>query len=130
MQRKKGFTLIELILVLSLITIIISIAAINYKTYKEEADRRNIIDKGIEIYNSVMWLYREDNADISSNGIKNRINLTTGILIDEVVFPSDGSSVLKLKFSYNNKYYFLELNTLNWSFDIMKLEEFKIIYSS
>lgn len=71
-RKKKGFTLIELIIVIAIISIIASIAVPNYMSYKEDAKVKadQISAQNIAVAVKVELSKGETAANISRNGYK------------------------------------------------------------
>lgn len=127
-MKRKGITLIELVIVITILSILSSIAVVGYDIYVVKARRYNAIGAGAEIYNSVMWLYKEENKDWSRFGIKTRVKAVTDIELDNVEFINDSVSQLKLRFKHESKYYSLVVNLADLSYKVIEIISNIIIY--
>lgn len=73
MIRVKGFTLIELIIVCSIIGILASIAAPIYTQHVKKAQKLQAVSGAVEVYNAFMWYYRENKSSTSNVLVVNHI---------------------------------------------------------
>ena len=127
-MKRKGITLIELMLVITILSILSSIAIVRYDIYVIKARRHNAIGAGLEIYNSVMWLYKEENKDWSRFGIITRVKEVADIDLDNVEFVNDTINQLKLRYKHESKYYSLVVDLANLSYKVIEIGSNIIVY--
>lgn len=110
-NKKKGFTLIEIIVAVTIIIILSALAVPKVSGYISKATDANVISKGKQIYNAAMWSYSEQGGTFNEQKITDAVIKTTSItLADGTVKPdSDGKSV-NIDFKNNNKDYELSID--------------------
>lgn len=95
-KKKKGFTLIELTVVLAIMAIIITVIAPNFSSVKEEAKRKVDKQNCAAIERSVEMLLAEDVIDSSTTSIKITPNDNgSGVEVSGIKGNGDGASKLQ-----------------------------------
>lgn len=95
MKRKKGFTLVEILVVISIIAVLISIALVSYTTVnKQSRDARRKSD--LEQLRSALEIYKSDNGSypgVDSGSFGQASDLSTYIVPGYIAaVPSDPKS--------------------------------------
>lgn len=116
MKARKGFTLIELIIVMSIILVLASFFLPKFSGYREKAQRLKVIDTGRQIYASAVESYMEGNGSFSDSEIENNIEDLLGLDSVEVISNSGGEIIIQ--YSVDDKEYTLEFNDKKRGFTI------------
>lgn len=116
MRARRGFTLIELIIVMSIILVLASFFLPKFSGYREKAQRLKVIDTGRQIYASAVESYMESNGNFSADEIENNIQQLLGLETVEVISNSGGEIVIQ--YSVDDKEYTLEFNDISRGFII------------
>lgn len=93
-KKKKGFTLIELTVVLAIMAIIITVIAPNFSSVKEGAKKKVDEQNCAAIERSVEMLLAEDAIDSSTTSIKITPN-GSGVDVSGIKGNGDGASKLQ-----------------------------------
>jgi type IV pilus assembly protein PilA len=115
-NKKKGFTLIELIIVMSIILVMASFLIPKFNGYRAKAQRLKVVDTGRQIYLAVMDSYIEGNESFSQQGIAKTKEELLGI--DNIEFDESSKNVMSVKYEVDKKQYYLEFNTTSTGFKI------------
>lgn len=123
-RKTKGFTLIELIVVMAIITILSSVLVANYSFYIKSANTSKAEQIGRMIYTSAMRAYAEDdkfNKDNVELKVKEDVNID-GIDIS-VNAPTYEGSCISVKFNSNSNgaYYTVSINGKNSNYNVVKI---------
>lgn len=78
-MRKKGFTLIEVIVAVSIVIILASLAVPKVAAYIDKAKNAKVITQGKQIYTAAMWSYSEEEGKFISGSISEAVNTVSGI---------------------------------------------------
>lgn len=122
MQNKiKGFTLIELIVVMGIITILSSILVPNYLFYVKRANTAKAEQVGRMIYTSSMRAYSENdnfNAEDVALAVKEDVNIDGfNIKVNE---PSADGSSISINFSSDSSSYFINVYGKDCRYSMIK----------
>jgi len=85
MKKKKGFTLIELMVVISIILVLASFLVPKLTAYKDKAKDTKAINTGKQIQVAAINSYNENNESFNSNNLKEDIETFTGIKENYIV---------------------------------------------
>lgn len=121
--KKKGFTLIELIVVMAVILVLSSFMFPKFSGYKSKATNVKAIDTGRQIYTSVFMSNMEKNNELNEGEIKNTINELVGA---EVGTIRVGGKVVDIDYKVDKNDYELHVEDSGYSIKDKK----DIIYSS
>ncbi|MCM8711026.1 prepilin-type N-terminal cleavage/methylation domain-containing protein [Clostridium sp. SYSU_GA19001] len=122
MKVKKGFTLIEVIIAVSIVVILASLTVPKVSGYIEKAKNTKAISMGKEIYSAAMWSYSEQESSFSNkSNILNAINDVTGVqgLTSDSITIADSKNV-SIKFTNDNNVYVININANTSGYTIMK----------
>lgn len=115
-QIKKGFTLIEIVVVMAVILVLSSFLIPKFKGYREKATKLKVIDTGRQIYSAAFVSYMENNNEYLEKSIQNAVNELVGIANISVLKASDEEATIE--YSIDNKKYSLEVDMNNNSYVI------------
>lgn len=115
-STKKGFTLIELIVVMAVILVLSSFLMPKFKGYREKATKLKVIDTGRQIYSAAFVSYMENDNEYSKDSIQSAVNELVGIANISVSESLD--EAVTIKYNVDNKEYSLEVNMDNNSYVI------------
>lgn len=115
--KRKGFTLIELIVVMAIILILGSLLIPRYNGYRSKAQNLKIIDTGRQIYLAVIESYSEGNEEFLEDNIKEITEDLLGINDIEVTHK-DTEEETSITYSVDNKKYLLEFSDIGSGFVI------------
>ncbi|MCY6354057.1 type II secretion system protein [Clostridium sp. ZS2-4] len=107
-SAKKGFTLIELIVVMAVILVLSSFLIPKFKGYRNKAIRLKAIDTGRQIYSAAFVSYMENDNKYSKELLKSTINELVGSANTSVSECSDEAATISYK--VNNKQYSLKVD--------------------
>lgn len=107
MKVKKGFTLIELIVVMAIILILSSFLIPRFSGYKEKANKLKAIDTGRQIYAAAFESSIENGNVYSEASIKKAAHDLVGI--ENVGVSSASETETDISYSIDNKSYTLKV---------------------
>lgn len=108
--KYRGFTIIEMIVVISIISILSAITIPLYKNYIDKAKRVKAISIGQSICCAALWSYKNQKSEVNPARIKADVEDITAYPIQQVTVNKT-SNTLELYFSSNNENYVAELDT-------------------
>lgn len=115
-SAKKGFTLIELIVVMAVILVLSSFLIPKFKGYRNKATKLKVIDTGRQIYSAAFVSYMENDNKYSGESIQSTVEELVGISNITVSKSLDES--VNIKYNVDNKEYYLEVDMDNNSYVI------------
>lgn len=116
-STKKGFTLIEIVIVISVILVLGSLLLPKYNGYKNKADNLKIVDTGRQIYLAAVESYTGGNDDFDADEVKEAAKELIGIDDIEVTKEDeDGTEEISIKYTIDSKNYFLVFNDTDSGF--------------
>lgn len=119
MKIKKGFTLIELMVTLSIMAILSSIAVPRITGYVEKAKKTKAITIGKQLQMAALWSYSEMGNSFDVSNLVETTKLVTGIQsISASSIKSITSKSVSIEYSCESKIYSLCINMDNSSFII------------
>ncbi|MFL0269585.1 prepilin-type N-terminal cleavage/methylation domain-containing protein [Candidatus Clostridium radicumherbarum] len=108
-KRKKGFTLIEIIVAVTIIIILSALAVPKVSGYISKAKEANVISKGKQIYNAAMWTYSEQGNAFDKAKIEAAVTSTTNIKATDINATVNTADVT-ISFKNNDKGYNLVIS--------------------
>jgi type IV pilus assembly protein PilA len=124
---KKGFTLIEVIIAISMVVILASLSVPKITGYLDKAKVSNAISKGKQIYTAAMWSYTENGCKFVDTGVFSAIQDTTSIegfpitaTVKDLITVGSNSKKVSVSFTSNSKDYLVEIDGDNNSYTIKK----------
>lgn len=119
MKRNKGFTLVELIVVIAIIAILISIIVPNYKGYIQKAKEKKVLVVAEEMsYTLANLCY---NNQIDKEVVESTIeqNVLGGNKVNVTSFTDNQlDKKLTINFNYKNKEYVLNFNYATYNYNL------------
>ena len=109
---KKGFTLIELVLVMSLLAILYSILVPNYNYYKNKVKEKSAIVYGEQINSTVIYSYGKNNGNYDTKIIRSELSKYTSIDVLDVFQDTEDNKNIKVTFKANGEQYKFNKNSL------------------
>jgi prepilin-type N-terminal cleavage/methylation domain-containing protein len=127
MYLKKGFTLMEVIVVLSIISILSSIVTLSYRYYVNIAKDQCASSSGQEIFEAVVWSYEAKNNVIDSDCIKDDIKDLTGYEVT-ITSANVSTKTINLIFLSDSRTYEITADLVTNRFRIKDIEQRRFIY--
>ena len=97
MKQQKGFTLIELMIVIAIIGILAAIALPAYQTYTKKAKFSEVVAAGVSLRQAVDICYQSGNAlgdcDDTTNVAINLADLNGGVYVTSIALSTNGQVV-------------------------------------
>lgn len=124
-SKKKGFTLIELIVVMSIILVLGSFLLPKFNGYREKAQKLKVIDTGRQIYLTIVESYIEGNTDFDADKIAATTEELLGL--DSIEVIGDVGQKINISYEVDKKTYYLEFDEDSSGF-IIRDESSKQIY--
>ncbi|CAM2792907.1 MULTISPECIES: type II secretion system protein [Clostridium] len=119
MKKKKGFTLIELMVVISIILVLASFLVPKLTAYKDKAKDTKAINTGKQIQVAAINSYNENNESFNSNNLKEDIETFTGIKVDSASESKIGEAV-DVAYKSDNENYIVEIDLEGNSYSVKK----------
>ncbi|MCY6370334.1 type II secretion system protein [Clostridium ganghwense] len=116
----KGFTLIELIVVMAVILVLSSFLVPRFNGYREKAIKMKAIDTGRQIYTAAFMSYMENNNNYSEEAIKNTTKDLVGI---QIITAKPNDEGVKIEYNIDGKGYTLEIDNDNKYTIVDKLKQ-------
>ncbi|MBU5300644.1 type II secretion system GspH family protein [Clostridium sporogenes] len=119
MKKKKGFTLIELMVVISIILVLASFLVPKLTAYKDKAKDTKAINTGKQIQVAAINSYNENNESFNSNNLKEDIETFTGIKVDSANESKIGEAV-DVAYKSDNENYIVQIDLEGNSYSVKK----------
>ena len=119
MKKKKGFTLIELMVVISIILVLASFLVQKLTAYKDKAKDTKAINTGKQIQVAAINSYNENNESFNSNNLKEDIETFTGIKVDSASESKIGEAV-DVAYKSDNENYIVQIDLEGNSYSVKK----------
>lgn len=103
-NKKKGFTLIEIIVAVTIIIILSALAVPKVSGYISKAKEANVISMSKQIYNAAMWSYSQQGNTFDADKIEAAVTSTTNIKATEIDTTVNTADV-NITFKNNDKDY-------------------------
>ncbi|EPY2271244.1 type II secretion system protein [Clostridium sporogenes] len=118
-KKKKGFTLIELMVVISIILVLASFLVPKLTAYKDKAKDTKAINTGKQIQVAAINSYNENNESFNSNNLKEDIETFTGIKVDSASESKIGEAV-DVAYRSDNENYIVQIDLEGNSYSVKK----------
>jgi type IV pilus assembly protein PilA len=127
-SRKKGFTLIEVIIAVSIVVILSSLSVPKITGYLDKAKGSKAVSIGRQIYTAAMWSYSEKGSNFDGQSVLSAIQDTTSV--QGISYNTSGSSSsivvtdsrnISISFTSDSKNYLIEINGDNNSYTIKNI---------
>ncbi|MGO5074505.1 type II secretion system protein [Clostridium sporogenes] len=118
-KKKKGFTLIELMVVISIILVLASFLVPKLTAYKDKAKDTKAINTGKQIQVAAINSYNENNESFNSNNLKEDIETFTGIKVDSASESKIGEAV-DVAYKSDNENYIVQIDLEGNSYSVKK----------
>lgn len=119
MKKKQGFTLIELMVVISIILVLASFLVPKLTAYKDKAKDTKAINTGKQIQVAAINSYNENNESFNSNNLKEDIETFTGIKVDSASESKIGEAV-DVAYKSDNENYIVQIDLEGNSYSVKK----------
>lgn len=128
-NKKKGFTLIEIIVAVTIIIILSALAVPKVSGYISKAKEANVISKGKQIYNAAMWTYSQQGNTFDKAKIEAAVTSTTNIKATDIVATVNSADVT-ISFKNNDKSYNLVISNDNNTYTVKDTDGNQIFSSA
>ncbi|MFL0246714.1 prepilin-type N-terminal cleavage/methylation domain-containing protein [Candidatus Clostridium stratigraminis] len=129
-KKKKGFTLIEIIVAVTIIIILSALAVPKVSGYISKAKEANVISKGKQIYNAAMWSYSAQGNKFEDAKIESAVKDTTNISETGLDVDASDNSLVKITFINDGKSYSLSINKTDNTYMIKDKDNSQIFSSA
>ncbi|WML37696.1 type II secretion system protein [Clostridium sp. OS1-26] len=103
-SRKKGFTIIELMLVVSIILVLMGFLVPKFSAYQEKAKVTKAINTAKQIQTAAMASYGDNEGKFDKENVQSNIGLLTSVGNDVTVEnPSSDDQSVDIKYKSDNK---------------------------
>ena len=109
-SKKKGFTLIEVIIAVSIVVILASLSVPKVTGYIDKAKDAKALTCGKQLYTAAMWSYNEQGNKFDSTQVLNTITASTGINVTASSIAVTDTNNVTINFSSDNKSYSIAIN--------------------
>lgn len=118
-KSKKAFTLIELVVTMSIMLILSGIAIPKYIGYRDKAKVTKAINTARQIYTAVMYSYSEQGGSFNKTSMLDTINTVTPIdnLVESSIILVDSKNT-NLNFTSDEVNYVLQINADSNMFNV------------
>lgn len=110
--KKKGFTLIELMIVISILLVLIGFMIPKFSAYLDKAKKIKAMNTAKQIHTAAMASYGDNNGKFVEADVSNNITTLTTLISTDIVNASvtgDGQS-LQVTFNSDVKPYTMDIN--------------------
>ncbi|KOA20959.1 putative major pilin subunit [Clostridium homopropionicum DSM 5847] len=107
-KKRKGFTLIELILVMSIILVISSLLMPKLNGYSSKAQVLKVVDTGRQIYMAAMESYTSGNEQFDKTKLTTSVKSLLGI---DLVDVANNAGEVTISYKVDEKGYSINFNT-------------------
>ncbi|KEI15009.1 type II secretion system protein [Clostridium novyi] len=104
----KGFTLIELIVVMAIILVMASFLIPKFNGYRGKAQRLKVVDTGRQIYLTAIESYSENNGEFNNQKLLETSKELLGI--DNLEILNEGENNFIINYNVDEKPYILKFN--------------------
>jgi len=107
-KKRKGFTLIELILVMSIILVISSLLMPKLNGYSSKAQVLKVVDTGRQVYLAAMESYTSGNEQFDKTKLTSSVKSLLGI---DLVDVGSNAGEVSISYKVDEKGYSINFNT-------------------
>ena len=112
-SKKKGFTLVELMVVISILLILIGFMIPKFSAYQDKAKKIKAANTAKQIQTAAMASYGDDNGKFVLDDVKSNITTLTSLTSTDITSTSltgnDGQGV-QINYSSDGKNYIININ--------------------
>ncbi|WP_163215885.1 prepilin-type N-terminal cleavage/methylation domain-containing protein [Clostridium thermarum] len=126
---KKGFTLVEVVVVISIITILSTVTTIGYKYYINKSKDACASSNGQVIFEAIVWTYEACGNKLDSTALAANIDVLTGIPVSNMIV-NNLQKTISMNYVYESKTYKLSANLSNYKVQIEDFEHGRKIYEN
>lgn len=110
-RKNKGFTLIEVIVAVSIVIILSTLAVPKVSGYMAKAKEAKTMSMGKEIYTAAMWSYADQGDKFTVDNVKAAVETTSNIkLITETPIALNGTHGVKISYISDSKTYEIDID--------------------
>lgn len=124
-EKKKGFTLIELMIVIAILLVLMGFMIPKFSAYQDKAKTIKAINTAKQVQTAVMASYGDNDGKFDETGIKDNIVELTLLISTDVVSVVGANNGQDVTITYNNagKEYIMDINA---STNTYKVQQDKI----
>lgn len=123
----KGFTLLEVMVVISIISILAGFLIPKFIGYENKAKTVKAISEGKQLYNAVMCAYSENGSSVAEDDVAASVNNLTGISVSGNVTKS--GNTFNINYSSDSNNYTLTVDVSSGGYSIYRSGEAKSIFA-
>jgi|GEM_PF-1145837 len=112
-RKKKGFTLIEIIVAVTIVIILSALAVPRVSAYISKAKEASAISAGKQIFTAAMWSYSENNDKFDVGKVTDSVEKTSNVKLSAtspVTVDSTNNKSVTINFESDKKPYILKIN--------------------
>lgn len=117
-ESSKGFTLLEVLIVISIITILAGFLIPKFMGYENKAKDVKAKNTGKQIYNAVMYTYSDKGNSLVDNDIKASVSELTGIDVSATGNVTKTANGYNIKYNSDSKKYVVSINFGDESYSV------------
>lgn len=132
-KQKKGFTLIELIVVVSIVLILSSILVPKVLGYQDKARKAKVVNTSRQIFDAAMESYTEDEGHLVLANLKKSITSVTDADVDQdsgITLANSGDQGATITFTSDKKTYNVAVTANNNRFEVKEKDGSEVIYQN
>jgi type IV pilus assembly protein PilA len=107
-RRNKGFTLIEVIVAVSIVIILATLAVPKVSGYISKAKEAKTMSMGKQIFTAAMWSYTDNGDNFDAAKVKEAVEKTSNVKLSED--PTIAANTITINFISDSKTYALAIN--------------------
>ncbi|MBL4937927.1 type II secretion system protein [Clostridium sp. YIM B02515] len=107
--KRKGFTLIEVLIAITIVVILASLSVPKVAAYIDKAKDAKALTCGKQIYTAAMWSYSDQGNKFIKNKVEESISTATNVIVS-IEANKVTDSTAEINFSSDNKNYTLAIS--------------------